>query len=65
MSALGCAEMAMRDAGMRIKPGSGVAAAEEYYRSTAKPIPAFGSAKAPREARTSKKKSTRTRTKKA
>lgn len=65
MSALGCVEMAMRDAGMRIKPGSGVAAAEEYYRSTAKPIPAFASAKAPREARTAKKKPTRTRTKKA
>jgi alanine-glyoxylate transaminase/serine-glyoxylate transaminase/serine-pyruvate transaminase len=29
------AEMAMRDAGIKIEPGSGVAAAEEYWRRTA------------------------------
>jgi alanine-glyoxylate transaminase / serine-glyoxylate transaminase / serine-pyruvate transaminase len=32
------AEMAMRDAGVKITPGSGVGAAEEYWRSTAKPL---------------------------
>jgi len=31
------AEMAMRDAGVKIQPGSGVGAAEEYWRSTAAP----------------------------
>ena len=34
MSALAGAEMAMRDAGIAVEPGSGVAAAEEYYRTT-------------------------------
>jgi alanine-glyoxylate transaminase/serine-glyoxylate transaminase/serine-pyruvate transaminase len=34
MSALAGAEMAMRDAGISVEPGSGVAAAEEYYRAT-------------------------------
>jgi alanine-glyoxylate transaminase/serine-glyoxylate transaminase/serine-pyruvate transaminase len=33
------AEMAMRDVGVKVTPGSGVAAAEEYWRSTAKPLP--------------------------
>jgi alanine-glyoxylate transaminase/serine-glyoxylate transaminase/serine-pyruvate transaminase len=46
MAALGGVEMAMRDAGIRIKPGSGVGAAVEYYRSTAKDIPAFKGAPA-------------------
>ena len=32
------AEMAMRDVGIKITPGSGVAAAEEFWRSTAKPL---------------------------
>jgi alanine-glyoxylate transaminase/serine-glyoxylate transaminase/serine-pyruvate transaminase len=32
------AEMAMRDVGMKITPGSGVAAAQEYWRSNAKPL---------------------------
>ena len=30
--------MAMRDVGIKITPGSGVGAAEEYWRSTAKPL---------------------------
>jgi alanine-glyoxylate transaminase/serine-glyoxylate transaminase/serine-pyruvate transaminase len=30
------AEMAMRDLGINIEPGSGVAAAQEYLRQTAK-----------------------------
>ena len=55
LAALGGVEMAMRDAGMRIKAGSGVGAAVDYYRSTAKSIPAFKAAKAPKEARTKKK----------
>lgn len=59
MAALGGVEMAMRDAGMRIKPGSGVGAAVEYYRSTAKDIPAFKAAGTPKEARAKKKASTR------
>jgi alanine-glyoxylate transaminase / serine-glyoxylate transaminase / serine-pyruvate transaminase len=32
------AEMAMRDVGMKVTPGSGVAAAQEYWRSTAPPL---------------------------
>jgi alanine-glyoxylate transaminase/serine-glyoxylate transaminase/serine-pyruvate transaminase len=38
VGAIGGAEMAMRDVGMKITPGSGVAAAEEYWRSTATPL---------------------------
>jgi alanine-glyoxylate transaminase/serine-glyoxylate transaminase/serine-pyruvate transaminase len=32
------AEMAMRDVGIEVEPGSGVAAAQEYWRSTARPL---------------------------
>src|SRR6476619_3392328 len=32
------AEMAMRDVGIKLTPGSGVGAAEEYWRGTAKPL---------------------------
>jgi alanine-glyoxylate transaminase/serine-glyoxylate transaminase/serine-pyruvate transaminase len=39
LGALAGAEMAMRDVGMKITPGSGVAAAEEYWRSSASPLP--------------------------
>jgi alanine-glyoxylate transaminase/serine-glyoxylate transaminase/serine-pyruvate transaminase len=35
LGAIGGSEMAMRDVGMKITPGSGVAAAAEYWRSTA------------------------------
>ena len=52
MAALGGVEMAMRDAGIRIKPGSGTGAACEYYRKTAKAIPAF---KAPAAAKPKRK----------
>jgi alanine-glyoxylate transaminase/serine-glyoxylate transaminase/serine-pyruvate transaminase len=38
LSAIAGAEMAMRDVGIQVTPGSGVAAAEEYYRKTAKPL---------------------------
>jgi alanine-glyoxylate transaminase / serine-glyoxylate transaminase / serine-pyruvate transaminase len=37
-TALVGAEMAMRDVGVKVTPGSGVAAAEEYWRSTAAPL---------------------------
>ncbi|XSG85282.1 MAG: aminotransferase class V-fold PLP-dependent enzyme [Methylohalobius sp. ZOD2] len=33
------AEMAMRDAGIDLKPGSGITAAMEYWRDTAPPVP--------------------------
>ncbi|MGI8818089.1 MAG: aminotransferase class V-fold PLP-dependent enzyme [Gemmatimonadales bacterium] len=39
LGAIAGAEMAMRDVGMKITPGSGVAAAEEYWRSTATALP--------------------------
>jgi alanine-glyoxylate transaminase / serine-glyoxylate transaminase / serine-pyruvate transaminase len=32
------AEMAMRDVGIKVTPGSGIAAAQEYWRSTAPPL---------------------------
>src|SRR2546425_1155084 len=35
LAALAGTEMALRDRGIQVTPGSGVAAAEEYYRSTA------------------------------
>ena len=39
MGAIAGSEMAMRDVGIKVTPGSGVAAAEEYWRSTAAPLP--------------------------
>ena len=38
LGAIAGAEMAMRDVGMSIVPGSGVGAAEEHWRSTAAPL---------------------------
>ncbi len=38
MSAIAGSEMAMRDVGIKVTPGSGVAAAGEYWRSTAAPL---------------------------
>jgi alanine-glyoxylate transaminase / serine-glyoxylate transaminase / serine-pyruvate transaminase len=38
LGALAGAEMAMRDVGIEVEPGSGVAAAQEYWRSTATPL---------------------------
>jgi alanine-glyoxylate transaminase / serine-glyoxylate transaminase / serine-pyruvate transaminase len=38
LGALAGAEMAMRDVGIKVEPGAGVAAAAEYYRSTAAPL---------------------------
>ncbi|HVH68930.1 MAG TPA: aminotransferase class V-fold PLP-dependent enzyme [Gemmatimonadales bacterium] len=40
LGAIAGAEMAMRDVGVAVTPGAGVAAAAEYYRSTAAPLPA-------------------------
>ena len=37
LTAITGAEMAMRDVGIDVAPGSGVAAAEEYLRTTAAP----------------------------
>ena len=39
MGAIAGSEMAMRDVGIKVTPGSGVAAAGEYWRSTAAPLP--------------------------
>lgn len=41
-SAIAGSEMAMRDAGIQVTPGSGIAAAGEYWRETAKAIPPRG-----------------------
>ncbi|MGH7508018.1 MAG: aminotransferase class V-fold PLP-dependent enzyme [Gemmatimonadales bacterium] len=38
LGGLAGAEMAMLDAGIKVTPGSGVAAAQEYWRSTAAPL---------------------------
>jgi len=38
LGGLAGAEMAMRDAGIKLTPGSGVGAAEDYWRSTAQPL---------------------------
>jgi len=38
LSALSGAEMAMRDLGIQVEAGSGVAAAQEHYRATARPV---------------------------
>ena len=38
LSAITGAEMAMRDIGIEVEPGSGAAGAEEYFRQTAEPI---------------------------
>ena len=40
LGAIAGAEMAMRDVGIPVTPGVGVAAAAEHYRSTAAPLPA-------------------------
>jgi len=38
LGAIAGAEMALRDVGIKVEAGSGVAAAAEYYRSTAAPL---------------------------
>jgi alanine-glyoxylate transaminase/serine-glyoxylate transaminase/serine-pyruvate transaminase len=40
LGAIAGVEMALRDVGIAVTPGSGVAAAAEHYRSTAPPLPA-------------------------
>ncbi len=47
LGAIAGAEMAMRDVGIKIAAGSGVAAAAEHYRSTAAPLPARASMPSP------------------
>lgn len=39
LGAIAGAEMALRDVGIQVTPGSGVAAAAEHYRGTAAPLP--------------------------
>jgi alanine-glyoxylate transaminase/serine-glyoxylate transaminase/serine-pyruvate transaminase len=45
IQAVAGAEMAMRDVGLMVEPGSGVAAAQEYYRQTAAPVALDGQAR--------------------
>ena len=60
LGALAGAEMAMRDCGIKVAAGSGVAAAAEYYRSTARPLPPRPAAQAPdAQAQTAGAKSSR------
>src|SRR6266571_3996963 len=47
LGALAGTEMALRDAGIQVTPGSGVAAAEEHYRSTVAPLAVRPSPDAP------------------
>jgi alanine-glyoxylate transaminase / serine-glyoxylate transaminase / serine-pyruvate transaminase len=47
LGALAGAEMAMRDTGIPVALGTGVAAAQEYYRSTAAPLATRGGASSP------------------
>jgi alanine-glyoxylate transaminase/serine-glyoxylate transaminase/serine-pyruvate transaminase len=44
LGGLGAAEMAMREVGIAVTAGSGVAAAAEYFRTTAPPLPPKGTA---------------------
>jgi len=47
LGAIAGVEMAMRDVGMKITAGAGVAAAAEHYRGTAAPLPARASVPSP------------------
>lgn len=47
LGAIAGTEMALRDVGVHVTPGVGVAAAEEHYRSTAAPLPARPAASSP------------------
>jgi len=47
LGAIAGAEMAMRDVGIKVTAGAGVAAAAEYYRSTAAPLVARATAPSP------------------
>lgn len=49
LGGLAGAEMAMRDVGIAVAPGTGVAAAQEYYRSTAPALPPRSGAATPAE----------------
>src|SRR2546427_10306484 len=48
LGAIAGAEMAMRDVGIKVTAGTGVAAAAEYYRSTAAPLAARAAVPSPR-----------------
>src|SRR5437016_7095396 len=47
LGAIAGAEMAMRDVGLKVTAGAGVAAAAEHYRGTAAPLPARASMPSP------------------
>ena len=47
LGAIAGVEMAMRDVGMKVTAGAGVAAAAEHYRGTAAPLPARASVPSP------------------
>ena len=61
VSGIAGAEMAMRDVGIMVTPGSGVAAAEEYWRSTATPLPAKQASGSPDAAKPAETRATRAR----
>ncbi len=50
LGAIAGAEMAMRDVGIKVTPGAGVAAAAEHYRGTAAPLPPRAAAAPPPDA---------------
>jgi len=61
ISGIAGAEMAMRDVGIQVTPGSGPAAAEEYWRSTAAPIATRQAASSPDAGKPAETRATRAR----
>ena len=61
ISGIAGAEMAMRDVGIKVTAGSGPAAAEEYWRSTAAPIATKQAAGSPDAAKPAETRATRAR----
>jgi alanine-glyoxylate transaminase/serine-glyoxylate transaminase/serine-pyruvate transaminase len=61
ISGIAGAEMAMRDVGIKVTAGSGPAAAEEYWRSTAAPLATRQAAASPDAAKPAETRATRAR----
>ncbi|HSE47357.1 MAG TPA: aminotransferase class V-fold PLP-dependent enzyme, partial [Gemmatimonadales bacterium] len=61
ISGIAGAEMAMRDVGIKVTPGSGPAAAEEYWRSTAAPLATKQAAGSPDAGKPAETRATRAR----
>ena len=61
ISGIAGAEMAMRDVGIKVTAGSGPAAAEEYWRSTAAPLATKQAAASPDAAKPAETRATRAR----